>query len=530
MFWTILTFLLLVLLGGFLSYYGDLQGRRWGKKRVSWFGLRPKHTAILITSLTGSFIVLLSIATVLLAVPAVREVALRGERAIRDNKRLNAQLEKERTDSNEQLRRSRLNLQSTEIRLDSLNADYKKICAQYEENKMRLAQLRGEWDKISREYTRLQKEKFRLARHLSAEQKQLALNKTENQRLERQNLQAGRLNLDLGKQNLKLASENAALNTQNLTLQAKNTDLSDRNMVLLRENDALTKAKEALERANQHELLANADTQKKKQELEARMVELQGQIRELTRRQEELYVELAGEKTTFVQTYNTLRQGRLCLRAGETLARRTFQAQMRPEAVQRELRALLDEASMMALRNGATRGANGRTVRIVSKRLVTLAGTQTADEEASLNALVDNLANNDRPVVVIATAVSNSVAGEQAIIELTSLEVRPTFRKGDIVARLVIDAAQPIEKVVEELVLFLQKEVRNAAIEAGTVPQVDPQTGAQEVGQFGPADLVRLTDQIRRKGGKVQLMAIAADDLYSSDPLRLTFRLSRPRP
>ncbi len=40
MFWTILALLLMVVLGGFISYYGDLQGRRWGKKRVSWFGLR----------------------------------------------------------------------------------------------------------------------------------------------------------------------------------------------------------------------------------------------------------------------------------------------------------------------------------------------------------------------------------------------------------------------------------------------------------------------------------------------------------
>src|SRR5579862_3126461 len=91
MVWTILALLSLIILGGFISYYGDLQGRRWGKRRVSWFGLRPKHTAILITSLTGAFISLLSIVTLLLISPQVRDVVLSGEHAIRENKRLIAE-------------------------------------------------------------------------------------------------------------------------------------------------------------------------------------------------------------------------------------------------------------------------------------------------------------------------------------------------------------------------------------------------------------------------------------------------------
>ena len=88
MFWTVLALALWVMLGGFISYYGDLQGRRWGKRRVSWFGLRPKHTAILITSLTGAFIALFSVASLMIIVPTVRDVVTHGENAIQENKRL----------------------------------------------------------------------------------------------------------------------------------------------------------------------------------------------------------------------------------------------------------------------------------------------------------------------------------------------------------------------------------------------------------------------------------------------------------
>src|SRR5579883_611878 len=100
---TILALVALVILCGFISYYGDLQGRRWGKKRVSLFGLRPKHTAILITSITGGVIALVSIGTVMIAVPSIREVIWNGERAIRENKSLNNRLIQQRIDSNNRL-------------------------------------------------------------------------------------------------------------------------------------------------------------------------------------------------------------------------------------------------------------------------------------------------------------------------------------------------------------------------------------------------------------------------------------------
>lgn len=97
MFWTIASLILLVVLGGFISYYGDLQGRRWGRKRVSLFGMRPKHTAIFLTTITGGFISLFSILTLLIVSAPLREVILHGEEAIRQNHRLRSEREKEVT-------------------------------------------------------------------------------------------------------------------------------------------------------------------------------------------------------------------------------------------------------------------------------------------------------------------------------------------------------------------------------------------------------------------------------------------------
>lgn len=53
----------LVLVGGAIAYIGDRIGRSVGRRKLTVFGLRPKHTSIVITVLTGLCIVAASIGT-----------------------------------------------------------------------------------------------------------------------------------------------------------------------------------------------------------------------------------------------------------------------------------------------------------------------------------------------------------------------------------------------------------------------------------------------------------------------------------
>ena len=45
--------LMLVVIGGIIAFIGDRIGMKIGRKRLSIFGLRPKHTSMLITIITG---------------------------------------------------------------------------------------------------------------------------------------------------------------------------------------------------------------------------------------------------------------------------------------------------------------------------------------------------------------------------------------------------------------------------------------------------------------------------------------------
>ncbi len=68
---------ILIVLGGIIAYLGDKVGMRVGRKRLSIFGLRPKHTSIVITVTTGVLIVAASLAMLSIASEEVRTALFR---------------------------------------------------------------------------------------------------------------------------------------------------------------------------------------------------------------------------------------------------------------------------------------------------------------------------------------------------------------------------------------------------------------------------------------------------------------------
>ena len=95
--YTILFVVALICVSGFIAYFGDVLGRRMGKKRLTLFNLRPRHTAIVVTTITGMIISTLALVTLFSVNSQFRKVLLRGEQILSQNKQLslaNAGLEK----------------------------------------------------------------------------------------------------------------------------------------------------------------------------------------------------------------------------------------------------------------------------------------------------------------------------------------------------------------------------------------------------------------------------------------------------
>ncbi len=257
MVWTILALALWVVLGGFISYYGDLQGRRWGKRRVSWFGMRPKHTAILITSLTGGFIALFSVASLMIIAPTVRDVVTHGENAIQENKRLIAdetkqqlidKADRERADRDYHIKRQvdQLKLQANDRALADGRRNVAAVRRQLSEAQTSLAPLKARLGMLTVKISTLQAHETKLVASIKQLEIQISTAGVINKQLASQNL-------DLGHQNGELVKSNGLLQTSSNTLKQQNATLSHIGEGLKQSNDQLYNNSVALEKEQKRE-------------------------------------------------------------------------------------------------------------------------------------------------------------------------------------------------------------------------------------------------------------------------------------
>src|SRR5947209_8568398 len=82
---TVLVLSFLIGVCGFIAYTGDLLGRRMGKRRLSVLGLRPRHTAVLCTVITGMVIAGTVLAVLVSVSAGVRTAVTRGEALLEQN-------------------------------------------------------------------------------------------------------------------------------------------------------------------------------------------------------------------------------------------------------------------------------------------------------------------------------------------------------------------------------------------------------------------------------------------------------------
>lgn len=219
--------LLLLALCGFIAYIGDLLGRRLGKKRLSVFGLRPKHTAILLTIVTGVLIAGVTFSAALLAVPGFWRLVTQGEKLSVRNMRLtqqNEQLAKENTErqkQNQGLVTENSQLQSTNQGLVGTNR-----------------KLSGDNGKLTETNRKLTEQSRTLVQ--------------EKQRLSGQNATLGRQNETLVKTNKQLASASREIKGENAAL------LQERGRLNQQVKDAQHAAKDYLQQAERLKLIANS--------------------------------------------------------------------------------------------------------------------------------------------------------------------------------------------------------------------------------------------------------------------------------
>lgn len=146
----------LILGSAVLAFLGDILGFKYGKQRISLFGLRPKHTSRLITAITGGLISLL-VLTVLSILSQDVRTALFGMKYVQqqlydlqirltENQEITEQARRELAEQQESLEMARLDLQS--LRNDRLLLEQER-----EELEASLQVLREESDQLKQALT-----------------------------------------------------------------------------------------------------------------------------------------------------------------------------------------------------------------------------------------------------------------------------------------------------------------------------------------------------------------------------------------
>ena len=109
-FYGILLIIALVIMSGVIAYVGDIVGRRMGRKRLSIFGLRPRHTAIVISVAAGMLITLLTLGAAMTVSKDVQDGFLRVAEMRQEQRSLTerlASLDGDLKESEEALARAR---------------------------------------------------------------------------------------------------------------------------------------------------------------------------------------------------------------------------------------------------------------------------------------------------------------------------------------------------------------------------------------------------------------------------------------
>ena len=126
MLYSIFVFVLLVILSGGIAFLGDFIGRYLGKKRLTIFGLRPKHTAIVSTIITGMLISFVALFVLTGVNSEFRDVVFHGKQIMENNKKLEKESEKliannkNLSESNKKLNEEQKNLKEKSLSLEKI--------------------------------------------------------------------------------------------------------------------------------------------------------------------------------------------------------------------------------------------------------------------------------------------------------------------------------------------------------------------------------------------------------------------------
>lgn len=144
----------LIIISGLIAFIGDWVGLKIGKKRITIFGLRPHHTAIVITVLSGILIAIITVTILAISSNDVR-TALFGMEELKEKL---TYLSREVELSNVQLSTTKENLKEKTTQLQEIEEKYQKLSEDIKNKTSQLEELLIIREGLKEEKEKLDKE------------------------------------------------------------------------------------------------------------------------------------------------------------------------------------------------------------------------------------------------------------------------------------------------------------------------------------------------------------------------------------
>ena len=155
--------IIMAIVGGFIAFLADKMGSKIGKKRMSVFGLRPKHTSILLTVLSGTIIAVLTISVMAISSNSAR-VALFGMDQLQKELKM---LNEEKVTAGAELAQAKSKVDEQNKKISLLDAKIKDAEAQNDEMEAKLSSLNDMYARAQSEVGSLTQSKLQLTNEVA---------------------------------------------------------------------------------------------------------------------------------------------------------------------------------------------------------------------------------------------------------------------------------------------------------------------------------------------------------------------------
>lgn len=138
---------IMAIVGGLIAYMADNMGSKIGKKRMSVFGLRPKHTSILLTVLSGMMISVLTIGVMAISSDSARTALFGMEQIRAELKSLN----EEKSIAQDALARAKVEVEEKNSIINELDEKIRESTRANDAMEAKLADVNTKYDVAQKE-------------------------------------------------------------------------------------------------------------------------------------------------------------------------------------------------------------------------------------------------------------------------------------------------------------------------------------------------------------------------------------------